>query len=225
MTRTRTARHVAVGSAFALFASLTLTGVASAAPGSLESGSLGSLNPGFTSPHTLHPHEAVKADNLCSEGENYFVSTQAWEINWGRQYTDQRFVAAEHWDSGDFGGLTYIDPQYADKTPAEELAAVKAYDANPDYKQPYHWWYPSRQMVSDGAQLTLGFEDGDVILGEVMVGSDKCPSVRWTHFPPEGEPETIEPESFPAGAPDPVKPVIPSESESPTGSLGSLFAS
>lgn len=223
MTRTRTARNVAVGSAFVLFASATLTGVASAAPGSLESGSLGSLNPGFTSPHTLHPHEDVKADNLCSNGENYSVNAQVWEINWGKQYTDQRFVAADDWDSGDFGGLTYIDPQYADQTPAEELDAVRAYDANTDWSQPYHWWYPSRQMVSDGAELTLVFEEGDVILGEVMVGSDQCPSVRWTHFPAEGEPDTTVPESFPAGAPEPTKPVIPSES--PTGSLGSLFAS
>ncbi len=218
----RTMKKIAIGSAFALFASSTLTGVAAAAPGSLETGSLGSLNPGFTSPYTLHPHEPVKADNKCQAGEDYSVTAQVWEINWGFQYTDQRFVAADHWDSGDFGGLTYIDSQ-SDKTPAEELAAVKAYDDNPAYTQQYHWWYPSRDTVSKGGELTLGFKDGDVILGEVMVGSDQCPSVRWTHFPPEGDPVTTTPASFPAGAPAPTKPVIPSDS--PVGSLGSLFDS
>lgn len=219
----RTLRKFAVGSAFALFVSTTLTGVASAAPGSLETGSLGSLNPGFTSPYTLHPHEPVKADNKCQAGENYSVTAQVWEINWGFQYTDQRFVAADHWDSSDFGGLTYINSQGSDKTPQEQLEAVREYDANPAYTQEYHWWYTTRDMVEKGSELTLGFEDGDVILGEVMVGSDQCPSVRWTHFPPEGEPVTVEPDTFPEGAPAPTKPVIPSGS--PLGSLGSLFGS
>lgn len=218
----RTMRKIAVGSAFALFASTTLTGVAAAAPGSLDSGSLGSLNPGFTSPYSLHPHEPVKADNRCSAGENYFVSHKMWEINWGFQYTDQRFVEADHWDSGDFGGLNYIDSQNSGNTPAEELEAIRAYEAS-EPTQAYHWWYTTRDMVEKGSELTLGFEDGDVILGEVMVGSDQCPSVRWTHFPPEGEPVTVEPDTFPEGAPAPTKPVIPSGS--PLGSLGSLIGS
>ena len=218
----RTMRKIAVGSAFALFASTTLTGVAAAAPGSLDSGSLGSLNPGFTSPYSLHPHEPVKADNRCSAGENYFVSHKMWEINWGFQYTDQRFVEADHWDSGDFGGLNYIDSQNSGNTPAEGLEAIRAYEAS-EPTQAYHWWYTTRDMVEKGSELTLGFEDGDVILGEVMVGSDQCPSVRWTHFPPEGEPVTVEPDTFPEGAPAPTKPVIPSGS--PLGSLGSLIGS
>ena len=218
----RTMRKIAVGSAFALFASTTLTGVAAAAPGSLDSGSLGSLNPGFTSPYSLHPHEPVKADNRCSAGENYFVSHKMWEINWGFQYTDQRFVEADHWDSGDFGGLNYIDSQNSGNTPAEELEAIRAYEAS-EPTQAYHWWYTTRDMVEKGSELTLGFEDGDVILGEVMVGSDQCPSVRWTHFPPDGEPVTVEPDTFPEGAPAPTKPVIPSGS--PLGSLGSLIGS
>lgn len=223
----RTIGKIAVGSAFALCAGAALNGVASAAPGSLESGSLGSSlgssTSGFTSPYTLHPHEPVKADNKCSRGENYSVNAKLWEINWGFQYTDQRFVAAEHWDSGDFGGLNYIDSQNSGQSPAEELEAIRDYEAIPEPKQAYHWWYTSRDMVEKGSDLTLGFEDGDVILGEVMVGSDQCPSVRWTHFPPEGEPVTTTPTSFPAGAPEPTKPVIPSGS--PMGSLGSLFGS
>lgn len=215
-------KKIAVGSAAALLASATVTGVASAAPGSLASGSLGSTSPGFTSPYTLLPHSDIKAEN-CSGGENYSTTHRVWEINWGFQYTDQRFVANDHWDSGDFGGLTYVDPQYADKTPAEELAAIRAYDDNPNYSQPYHWWYPSRDMVTNGAELTLAFEDGDLILGEVMVGSDDCPSVRWTYYPADGDPETTVPETFPEGAPAPTRPVLPSDT--PTGSLGSLLDS
>ena len=219
----RTVKKIAVGSAFALFASTTLTGVASAAPGSLESGSIGSLNAGFTSPHALHPHKPVKADNQCSNGENYAVAAKVWEINWGFQYTDQRFVAAEHWDSGDFGGLNYFDSQNSGKSAADELEAIRAYEARPEPKQEYHWWYTSRDMVEKGSDLVMGFEDGDIILGEVMVGSDQCPSVRWTHFPPEGDPVSTKPASFPAGVPAPTKPVIPSDS--PLSSLGSLFGS
>lgn len=221
---TSIARKIAVGSAFALFASTAVTGFASAAPGSLDSGSLGSLAPGFTNPNTLHPHTDVKAENKCGAGVNYFVNDQMWEINWGWQYTDQRFVAAEHWDSKDFGGLTYIDSQYSDKTPAEELKDIREYEAaDPAPKQEYHWWYPSREMISKGAELTLGFEDGTVILGEAQVGTDKCPSVRWTEFPKDGEADTTTPESFPKDAPAPTKPVLPAES--PVGSLGSLFGS
>ncbi len=209
----QTAKKIAVGSAFALFASTTLTGVASAAPatGSLGSSALGSLSPAFSS-----PYELAEDDTKCSG--NYFKKQKMWEINWGGQHSNESIL----WNSKSFGGLTYIDPQYAGKTPAEELAAVKAYDANPDYKQDYHWWYPSRDMVSNGAELTLGFEDGDVVLGEVMVGENECPSVRWTHFPEGGEPVTTTPETFPEGAPAPAKPTIPSDS---TGSLGSLFNS
>lgn len=58
-----------------------------------------------------------------------------------------------------------------------------------------------------------------------MVGSDLCPSVRWTHFPVEGEPDTTTPETFPEDAPAPIRPVLPSDVESPMGSLGSLFGS
>lgn len=205
----RTAKKVAIGSAFALFASTTLTGVASAAPatGSLGSTALGSLAPAYTSPHTLD-----ETPGACSQ--NYIPSTKKWEINWGFQHTD----TGNDWNSDSFGGLTYIDSQYANKTPEQELAKIN------ESSTPAYQWYPTRDMVSNGAQLTLGFEDGDVILGEALVGSDSCPSVRWTHFPAEGDPVTETPEDFPADAPDPTKPALPSDS-SPMGSLSSLFGS
>lgn len=205
----RTAKWIAVGSAFALFASTALTGVASAAPGtgSLGSSSLGSLSPEFTSPHELADEPG------CSE--NYFTTTKKWEINWGQQTT--LTDPAKLRTSESFGGLTYIDAQYPNKTPADELAIVKASE------KPVYQWYPSRDMVSNGAELTLGFEDGTVMLGEVMVGSDSCPSVRWTEYPAEGEAVTDTPDTFPTEAPDPTKPEIPSDSS--TGSLGSLFGS
>lgn len=79
-------------------------------------------------------------------------------------------------------------------------------------------------MVSEGAELTLGFEDGTVILGEVMVGSDQCPSVRWTLFPAEGDPVITTPESFPEGAPTPTKPSLTADAPT-SGSLGSLSRS
>lgn len=202
----RTAKNLALGSAFALFASTTLTGVASAQTGSLGSATLGSLAPAFASPYELAENPA----ETC--GENYFESTEKWEINWGMQHTD----TGQKWTSDDFGGLTYIDPQYATKTPAEELEAIN--NAGGGYQ-----WYPSEDMVSDGAALTLEFEEGDVILGEAMVGSDNCPSIRWTHFPDDGEVEVTTPDDFPEEAPDPVKPALPSDSTS--GSLGSLFGS
>ena len=208
----RTVKKIAVGSAFALFASTTLTGVASAQTGSLGSAGLGSAAPAYTSPHKL----AENPGETCAQ--NYFESTEKWEINWGFQHSD----TAKGWTSDSFGGLTYIDPQYATKTPAQELAIIQAAD-----KAAYQW-YPSVDMVSNGAELTLGFEDGDVILGEVLVGNDNCPSVRWTHFPADGsEADTTTPDDFPEGAPAPTKPAIPSDSatDSPFGSLGSLFAS
>lgn len=63
-------------------------------------------------------------------------------------------------------------------------------------------------------EITLAFADGDVILGEAMVGRDDCPSVRWTHFPNKADPETITPDTFPEGAPTPTKPAIPSDEDS-----------
>lgn len=218
----RTIKKVALGSAFALFAGSTLTGVASAAPGSasLGSGSLGATAPEFESPYTLAEPSACDVNYF---GEPY----NEWEINWGSQYEQQHHTG---WDSQSFGGLTYIDSQftngqYADETPAQTLFRVQSYDANPAHSQNFHWFQPTREMVSNGTELTLGFADGDVILGEAMVGSDFCPSVRWTHFPPEGEPDTITPETFPEDAPAPSRPTFPTDEASPTGSLASLFGS
>lgn len=214
------AQVLAGGSAFALVLGATLTGVASAAPGegSLGSGSLGSVSSGFSSPYTLAEFPACDI--------NYFPEPHnEWEINWGSQYTGQHHTG---WDSQSFGGLTYIngrytDGQYAGETPAETLARVNHYDEN--FPQNFHWYQPTRTMVSNGAEITLAFADGDLILGEAMVGSDNCPSVRWTHFPVEGEPESTTPDSFPEGAPTPVKPSVPSGDDDPMGSLGSLFGS
>lgn len=221
----RTFQTTVAGSAFALFAATALTGIASASAdtGSLDSGSLGSLTLGSLAPEFESPYTLADAPE-CTE-ENYFGEPHnMWEINWESQYTDQHHTGL---DSQSYGGLAYIDGQYADETPAETLARIKAYDENPEHSQNFHWWGPTRDMVSDGAELTLGFADGDVVLGEVMVGSDKCPSVRWTHFPAEGGPETTTPDAFPSEAPVPTKPAVPSDSEdtdsSAQGSLGSLF--
>lgn len=216
-------QRVAIGSAFALLLGSSMTGVASAAPGSdslgsgsLGSGSLGSLAPRFTSPYTL-------ADvPECTEANYFNDPYNMWEINGDGQYTEQRPIRL---DSESYGGLTYIDAQYSGETPAETLAKVEEYNDDPANSQAYHWWYPNRDMVSNGAELTLGSADGDIVLGEVMVGNNNCPSVRWTHFPVEGEPETTTPDTFPEDAPAPAKPAIPSSDDSPMGSLGSLFGS
>ena len=164
----RTVRRIAVGSAFALFSSSTLTGFATADPGSgaLGSGSLGTdllgtSTHGFESPYDL-------ADAPACTDVNYFGAPyNEWEINWGSQYADQHHTG---WDSQSFGGLTYIDSQftngqYADETPAQTLFRVQRYDANPSHTQNFHWFQPTREMISNGTQLILAFADGDVVLG------------------------------------------------------------
>lgn len=162
---------------------------------------------------------------------NYFTSSQKWEINWGNQTTDTK----AEWSSIDFGGLTYIDPQYADKTPAAELAAIDAYNndaAHPERltndNAAYHWWYVSRDMAQNGATLVLGFADGDIVSGEATVGSDHCPAVRWTHYNAAGNVvQQLTPATYP-DVPLPPKPEIPAADDGagadggPLGSLGSL---
>lgn len=124
-------QRVAIGSAFALLLGSSMTGVASAAPGSdsLGSGSLGSLAPGFTSPYTLADVPA------CTEANYFNDPYNMWEINWEGQYTEQRPIRL---DSESYGGLTYIDGQYSGETPAETLAKVEEYNEDPANSQAYH---------------------------------------------------------------------------------------
>lgn len=148
----------------------------------------------------------LKPGAECSGGENYFTDTEKWEINWGQQYTDQGVAT---YTSADYGGLTYIDPDSL-KTPEEELAGIKAHDAKPTVttrNAHYHWWYVSRDMVNNGATTVLKFKDDVTVVGEVAVGTDGCPSVKWTFT------EVTTPDTFPAE---------PAPNPSPLGSLGSL---
>ena len=150
----------------------------------------------------------LKPGAECSDGENYFEDTEKWEINWGDQYSDQGVAT---YTSDDYGGLTYIDPGSL-KTPEEELAAIRAHDANKTTRNShYHWWYVSRDMVSNGATTVLKFKDDVTVTGEVAVGTDGCPAVKWTYS------ETTTPPTFPA----PQAPPAPSGSLGFLGSLGS----
>lgn len=168
--------------------------------------------------------DPYKSDYQCDG--NYFPDTGKWEISWGQQNSE---TGAPLYSSTDHDGLTYIDPQYADKTPSQELERIKEYNSEPGHDKPntaYHWWYPSRAMVTDGAKLVLGFEDGTVISGDVTVGSDHCPAVRWIEYNEDGAVvNEVVPDSYPK-APFPPKPTIPTDSDdeapSPFGSLGSL---
>ncbi len=167
------------------------------------------------------PDPYVKADYVCAA--NYFPSSQSWEVSWGGKIS-----GGLKWSSISFDGITYIDPGKAGKTPAGELAAIHAYDAEhggTKLNTAYHWWYPSFDMVTNEAKVVIGFKDGDVILGQTKVGNDNCPSVRWIHYSPAGDIlESAPPATYPTpGDPLPVKPIIRSDSDSsPFGSLGSL---
>lgn len=150
----------------------------------------------------------LKPGAECAGGENYFESTQKWEINWGDQYTDQGVAT---YTSADYGGLTYIDPGTL-KTPEEELAAIRTHDETKTTRNShYHWWYVSRDMVTNGATTVLKFKDDVTVTGVVAVGTDGCPSVQWTFA------RTTTPGTFP----DPVNPPPTSGSLSFLGSLGS----
>ncbi|GAA4824099.1 hypothetical protein [Tomitella cavernea] len=176
----------------------------------------------------LAPEPAPYDDSyVCDAG--YFSSTQKWEVSWGNQYD---YAGSPEYSSTDFGGLTYIDPQYTGKTASDELQKIENYNSDKTSRNAaYHWWYPSREMVKDGSKLVLGFEDGTVISGEATVGNGHCPSIRWIQYNADG---TVAAERTPSTypvAPLPPKPEIPTDSggEPPSlpfgslGSLGSLF--
>lgn len=152
------------------------------------------------------PPTEVKPGAECGTA-NYFESTDKWEISWGHQYT---YAGVAQWTSADYGGLVYIDPGTL-KTPEEELEGIREFDEDKTTRNShYHWWYVSRDMVNNGATTVLEFEEGVTVTGEVAVGTDGCPSVKWTFT------EVNTPGTFPA----PVDPA-PAGSLSFLGSLGS----
>lgn len=187
----------------------------------------GVIAPGIASAADPGPGQ-LQPEPGCSN--NYFTSTEKWEINWGDQYSDD---GGPTYSTIDFGGLTYINPG-TDKTPSEELQAIRDYNNDPDHPSrktntnaAYHWWYPSRDMVTNDAELVLGFEDGTVITGEASVGSDGCPAVRWVQYADDSDnvEKIITPDTYQGPSVQP-KPEIPAEGgngrNNLLGSLGSL---
>lgn len=180
MANRRMTTILSATSAAAMAAALSVPAVAAAAPVELKPGA------------------------ECSDGKNFFESTQKWEISWGHQYD---YAGVAKYTSADHGGLTHIIPGTL-KTPEEELQAIRDHDADKTNRNShYHWWYVSRDMVTNGATTVLTFKDNVTVVGEVAVGTDGCPAVKWTYT------EDSVPGTFP----------VPSEDDpSPFGSLDFL---